>query len=262
MKNLYIYINPAKRFTNPDWHDEADVLIKIQIDNSLALGWKREDIILVTNFHYHYNGVTSIEVGDENYVKFSSGTPSKINVLCTMFKQGLIEDEKYFFHDLDAFQLEPITWDELEIERGQIGITTYGYIKWSRSMNHRWSTGVIFFDNQTEDIFNWIKASVYKYQANEEVSLLVMTRHNDHDLKSRIKVLNITYNMATRRRAIDKCYELATKPLKVLHFHPFDTRPTSYGGNNLEVLMYGKNSDNRVFLPDRLINIFKEHNIK
>jgi hypothetical protein len=38
-----IFVNPKKQF-----HEEAAILIKIQIDNSLDLGWRREDIVWIT----------------------------------------------------------------------------------------------------------------------------------------------------------------------------------------------------------------------
>jgi hypothetical protein len=85
MKNLLIYINPAKSFINEAWKDENDILAKIQIDNSLEMGCKKEDIILVTNFEYEYRGVKSIVVSDDLYCNHSAGTPSKINVIVDLF---------------------------------------------------------------------------------------------------------------------------------------------------------------------------------
>lgn len=253
MKNLLIYISPSHKFSNSDWQDEPDTLVKIQIDNSLALGWKLEDIMLVTNFEYEYNGVKAIVIGDENYCEHSSGTPSKILAILTLFDMGLIGDDLYFFHDFDAFQLVPFTKEELEIPAGNIGITNYGYTRGTETILPRWSTGVIFFDKGCKDIFQWIKDSVYKYMSNEEVALLVMTRHNDHDLLNRIKKLNITWNLATRRRNIELTLNSADKPLKVIHFHPSDIRKTSLGGTNMEVCL--------PLLPEELIEIFNYHGI-
>lgn len=253
MKNLMIYINPSRLFTNTDWGNETDTLVKIQIDNSIALGWKREDIMLVTNFLYEYNGVKSILVGDENYCTHSSGTPSKILTILTLFEMGLIGEDIYWFHDFDCFQLEPITKEELGIKKGQIGITNYGHRRWDKIILERWSTGTIFFDDKTRDIFQWIKDSMYKYMSNEEVALLVMTRHNDHNLLDRINKLNISYNLATRRRDIITCYNDAIKPLRIIHFHPTDIRSTSIGTPNIEAV--------KPFLPERLINLFKQHGL-
>lgn len=37
-------------------------LIRAQIDNSIQHGWEVEDIILLTNFEFSYNGVVAIPI--------------------------------------------------------------------------------------------------------------------------------------------------------------------------------------------------------
>lgn len=251
-----IYINPDKKFID----EEADILVKVQIDNSLKLGWNEKDIMLVTNFEYEYRNVKSIVIGDDNYYE-PKPTASKINAIITLFDKGLIEDDIYFFHDFDAFQLEDI---KIELDKDKIALTDYGIVSLGNDYNRRWSTGVLFFGNGSRDIFQWIKDSVYKYQANEEVSLLVMTRHNDHDLLNRIDKLNITYNFATRRRNIDEQYKITDLPIKIIHFHPLDKRPIFYlhnGCNNMDVCVCGKNKTNKPLVTKTLITIFKQHGL-
>src|SRR3989344_2935283 len=115
MKNLLIYINPRH-----DFGVEEKVTVKIQIDNSLDLGWKRQDILLVTNFPYEYNAVKATIVGDENYCDSIPTTSKintivdlfkiqalidifKINTIVDLFKKGLMAGELYWYHDLDVF---------------------------------------------------------------------------------------------------------------------------------------------------------------
>ena len=263
MKNLLIYINPTKTFTNPSakfWKYETDILVKIQVDNSFRLGWKAEDIILVTNFPYEYNGVKAMVVGDENYCDISP-TASKINTIINLFESGVIKNELYWFHDFDAFQLEWITEEELELDGIDFGITEYGMTTINEWHNRRLSTGSIFFNNKSKDIFEEIKRRVYGYHCNEEVAFLLCLRRDKVNIKGRMKRLNITYNFATRKRQVDLTYELATKPLKVIHFHPLDERPVDIGNNNMDVCVYGKNRLNKVLVPEGLIEIFKKHGI-
>ena len=53
-----------------DWSNTQSLTyIKAQIDNSLAFGWKPEDIIIATNFEFEYNGVKTVIF--ENQSKFS-----------------------------------------------------------------------------------------------------------------------------------------------------------------------------------------------
>jgi len=262
MKNLLIYINPKKKFISEGWNDEPKKLIKIQIDNSLEMGWKPENIMLVTNFYYEYRGIKSIIIGDENYCSFSESTPSKINAIITLFEKNLIEDDIYWYHDFDAFQLEPI---DRNFNKIKISLTNYGITNINKGHNSRWSTGSIFFGNKTKDVFEWVKTAVYKYQKNEEVALLALTRHNKHKILDRIDKINITYNFATRRRNVGEQYKITDLPIKVIHFHPFDKRPVFYTNqknDNMAVCVYGKNPMNKVLVSKRLIKIFNYHGIR
>jgi hypothetical protein len=263
MKNLLIYINPSKCFS-----DEGKVTIKIQIDNSLDLGWKREDIMLVTNFPYEYNGIKSLVVEDDNYCSFEP-LSSKTWTISNLFEKKLIkEGELYWAHDLDAFQNEVITKAELESEITDMGITDRGRVS-------KWSMGSIFFKSSSKDIFNWIKDIMYKYKIDEESAVWILTGHDNflHDMipplvkgytesdipgikniNERVKKINISYNF--RMWNIDSTVRIVVKPIRVIHFHPFQER------SELDFFMYGKNRINMVLMPERLIKIFNKHGIK
>lgn len=205
MKNLLIYMNPKK-----DFNSECKILVKIQIDNSLDLGWKEEDIMLVTNFDYEHRGIKSLVVDDDNCC-FVDMRTSKIDVINYLFKQDLIkEGEMYWFHDFDAYQLNPITEEELEMSNIDIGLTDYG---WSLT----WNTGSIFFKSSAKDIFELIKDTVYAHKFNEEEALMLLTKYDTINV-NRYKRLNVTYNFGMKK--IDYNRKIATKPIKVLHFHP------------------------------------------
>ena len=96
---------------------------KIQIDNSLGLGWAREDILLVTNFPYEYNGVKALVIGGEHYC-VHHWPATKIYVIVNLFDAGLIEDDLYWYHDFDCFQLAPLT--EPIIPDADFGLARYG----------------------------------------------------------------------------------------------------------------------------------------
>lgn len=264
MKNLLIYINPYNNFFHDTWKNENESLIKVQIDNSLELGWKKEDILLITNFDYTYNNIKSLIIDKNNYCPFSSGTPTKINALLSLFEQGIIKNDLYWFHDIDAFQLEKITESELKLGDFDLGLTNYGPTTMNLKRGERPSTGSIFFKKSSKDIFEWIKIKVYQYQCNEEVALLELTKIKKYNLKERIKRLNISYNFATRKRDISLCYDVAIKPLKVIHFHPFDKRHVELEGDNdnISVCLYGKNRLNTILVNERLKKIFNKHGIK
>ena len=151
MKNLLIYISPTGSFDNdrPDLTDnDAGFLAKVQIDNSFDLGWKKEDILLFTNFDYEYRGIKASVLKD---VEFFERKPqaSKINAIVKLFEKGLIKDkELYWFHDLDAFQLHQITESEIGMANVDMALTDYG-------RNPRWSTGIIYFKKSSYIQFKW-----------------------------------------------------------------------------------------------------------
>lgn len=256
MKNLLIYINPQRSFSQEWikdgqslWKDETETLLKIQIDNSLELGWKPEDIMVVMNFPWEYNGVKAIEVGDENYCDFAP-TASKINVICTLFDMGLIGDELYWFHDNDAFQV-----GELDIDvNDEIALTDYGIARGHTDISKRWSTGVLFFRRGARDTFKLIQHGVNNsYRKNEEIALLAMTRCNYAHINDKIRKIDITYNFASRARKLPEQYEVALKPLRVIHFHPLDPRKVMGWKNNMAVMPR--------YFNETLSNSFKKHGL-
>jgi len=245
MKNLFIYINPN------GFDEDTERLQKLQIDNSLELGWKLEDIILVTNFPWEYNGVKAIVVSNENFCE-AWKQASKINTTVTLFDSGFFKQgELYWFHDFDAFQQEVITEQELELDGVDIGLTDYG-------RKARWNTGSYFFNSNCGDIFHWIKDDMYKHfgrRKNEETTVWKLTAHNFNNINSRIKRLNITYNFGVRK--IKLCYEKAIKPIKVVHFHPYRI----YWGKirAIDILMYGKNELEKPIINERLTKLFQKY---
>src|SRR5689334_17308152 len=119
MINLLAYTDPSKNFVT----EEDKVMAKIQVDNALTLGWKREDILLATDFPYEYHGIKSVLVEDKNPITWNL-TQGKIVAITELFAKGLIkEGELYWFHDFDAFQLEPFTEADLGLSGFDIGLT-------------------------------------------------------------------------------------------------------------------------------------------
>ncbi|QQG47700.1 MAG: hypothetical protein HY044_01260 [Candidatus Woesebacteria bacterium] len=270
MKNLLIYINPKR-----DFDDEGKIAVKIQIDNSLDLGWKRQDLLLVTNFAYEYNGVKSFVIGDENFCPFCPAA-SKINVIINLLERKLIEKGTiYWFHDLDAYQLINFAESELEFDKVDILLPDFGRYP-------KWSTGSFFFKDSSEDIFNSIKNIMYKYQIDEEKAFCVLTRvsyccHSPQkwfksypspkiplakNIYERIKKANITYNFHSFN--VGSNYVAALKPIRVAHFH-FAPRPINPGNprpDQLDFFLRGKNRVGVQILPERLVKIFNRYGVK
>ena len=264
MKNLLIYITPEKKFTSEVYDDEISVLPKLQIDNSLELGWKKEDILLVTNFPWEYRGVKSHVLRDNNF-NVHKKTATKINAILTLMKHGVIDDEIHWFHDFDAFQMEEITEQEAEelLFGYHLAMTDYGKTTINQWLDRRWSTGSMFFNRESQYLFEIWKDECYRYQANEEVVMLeILKKHRHQHIRELINKINITYNFATRRRSIKGTYEICDKPIKVIHFHPNDDRPVDKGYANMDVCVYGKNSVGKPLVTERLKKLLERYGFK
>jgi hypothetical protein len=222
MKNLMVYVNPDKEFKK-----EPGILIKFQIDNSLELGWKKEDILLFTNFPYEYKGIKSLIVADNNYCPFR---PLSTKTITVSNLTGL-DDDIYWVHDLDCFQLENF---KVDLEGYDLGCTDYG---WSR----KWCLGSYFYTSKAKDILDSIRETIYDIHNEDERALMQITK----EVEGRIKRLNITYNLGMRH--ISYNYKKADKPLKVVHFHPFRT---------------GLFEQFRPILNQRIINLFDLYGIR
>lgn len=253
MKNLLIYISSTGSFYNERLGlvNDGGSLVKVQIENSIALGWKPKDILLYTNFDYQYGIIKARVLKNVEYFdrKLSA---SKINGIIKLFEDGLIKKgELYWFHDLDAFQLVPVTASEIKLAASDIALTDYGRVS-------KWSTGTIFFKSGSYDIFCRIKEVMYEKRIDEKEALGLLTINNK-DIGKRVKKLNSTYDFNgfnLRQR-----YKTAIKPIRVVHFHPYGVIRRLGVKRPLDFFM-GQNSLHIPLITDRLIKIFKFHRIR
>lgn len=236
-----VYINPKKTFEG-----EAKIAVKIQIDNSFRLGWKKADILLVTNFPYKYRSVKALVVEDDAYCTYFPRC-SKWGTIIKLFKKRLIKgDTLYWYHDFDAYQMAKI--DESEIVKSDMALCDYG------PGYHMWCGGSIFFTKNAKDIFIRTKKIMDSYKTRndgvecDEVALYKL-RH-EPDIKARVQKLNIRYNLHSRRMAYT--YPEADKPIKIVHCH-FD---------HAGFFLNGQNKLGIQLAPKGLVTIFKNHGIE
>lgn len=195
-----VFVNPRKKFTG-----DYETLVKLQIDNSL-LFWEKEDIILATNFEYEYNGIKSTLVSDDCYYG-ARPRGTKLMVICELLDRGLIKDTCWF-HDLDAYQLEPL---EIDLEDKDAGfVFSPGTYQWA------WNSGSFFFKPSFKDVFKDMKRVCFRYRCHDEQALATLLERNGDNVGNRYKRLNSTYNLCRLRGTTDT-YDTADKPIKILH---------------------------------------------
>ncbi len=258
MKNLLIFISPTGSFDNPRLDlasNDAGPLAKVQIENSLALSWKREDILLVTNFEFKYGDIKSLVLKDVDFFERKPQV-SKINAIIKLFDHGYIKDnELYWFHDFDAFQLKPISEQEINIKDDQIAVTEYGGLIFAGEQ--RTSTGIIYFKSGSRDIFEKIQKKAYEKHIDEEEALgLLMIE--DNNFRKRIKKINYSYNFIGYN--LKTYYRKAAKPLKVVHFHPLVGKRKLHTDNSLKFFR-GENPINTPLITERVVKLLKYHRL-
>jgi hypothetical protein len=219
------------------------------------LGWKKDDILLVTDFPYEYKGIKSLEIDDGVFYKFDK-TSNKIPVILHLFEHNTLEkDVLYWYHDFDVHPLEVIRKDELGLDDFDLGITPYGY-------KPEWNLGSIFFKTSAIDIFKLINEDIMKKRRSDNrcdekaLRRLIVNRKVG---KNRYRDLNVTYNFA--KKCIATNYRNADKPLKVVHFHLWD-KDAMMSDTALNLFMYGKNRLKTPLMNKRLINIFETHGVR
>ena len=239
MKNLLVHLNPLKCFNK-----EHQILAKIQIDNSLRLGWKTEDIILVTNFDYEYNGVRAVMIPDKYFCDFRPYSTKTVVVTYLLEYWMLPPDEVYWAHDFDAYQLEKF---DFTLEK-PMAFSDYGY-------SPKPSLGSYFFDFRARDFFSLLRDTIYEKRTEDERALVWLTKNKAMKIIDSFQKINITYNFGMRH--VEKNWEIADKPLKVIHFHPWGKDlPT------LDIFMYGKNKLGFPLMSKQLIKLFHKHGIR
>ena len=214
---------------------DYEALTKIQIDNSLNLGWRKEDIVFATNFPYEYSSVKSYVVGDGKYEVYDGNRSSKLPMICEMFRNGAIGDDVYWFHDHDAYQLQPFA--EIDMEGVDILYTDHGWTS-------MWNAGSFFFKKGARDIFERSNEIMYGRHLNEQTAFMELLAENP-EIEKRCRKINVTYNFTIYYHV--KTYPTVDKPLMVAHFQAQKPR---------HLALY------RPLVPERFLKLLNSHGIK
>lgn len=223
MKNLLV-----ANFRPQGRSREADLraLVGAQIENSQALGWAAQDIVVVSNLDFDWP-VTRVHTP----LNASCLTGSKMFALEHLFEIGLIkEGEIWWAHDLDAWQnhwFEPPDFADIALA------------EYSRPT---FNGGSILLRAAARDLILAITAHIRRHRAErEEPAIDKILRLPAH--ASRVTVLNSTFNVGCSAYA--ERYARSEKPILVSHFHP-------KGGPSWRTHVWGHNKINTPSICDRL----------
>jgi len=199
MKRLLV-ANLQKHSKSRYLPERFETMLKAQIHNLLEVGWKKENIIFLSNFNFEWMGIKSelIELNDFCL----SG--SKMWGMKFLFDNHRVT-ETIYAGDIDTWQ--NIWFDEPEIQ--DVGACQYS--------SPKWNGGSIFWKPESRDLLEKIIELLTRTKAkSEEPSLNIIFKSEEY--RDRITHLNSTYNVGCS--GFFERFTGGEKPIKVVHFHP------------------------------------------
>ena len=189
----------AKRYKK----ESIETLLKAQIENSLELGWKRQEIVILSNFEFGFMGVKAYEVGALNDFCFTGSKMFGLGMLPSVINwKGPL-----WSHDLDAWQN---AWFDCP-KFSSVGVANYS--------NNKINGGSLFWKPTSIDIIDeTVKRLREDKQEREEPTLNKILREEQY--KGRVTKLDNTYNVGCSGFAVR--LSRSEKPIKVCHFHPYN----------------------------------------
>ena len=237
MKNLMLYVVEDP---NADL-DGVRRLLELQVENSLELGWRAEDIVLFTSFPFDYMSVTGIEVGAGGRPRTARAT-SFHKTRCILKAFDLLpEGGVFWYHDADAYQLEPIT--------SPPSARALAFTLYTTRERQLVQGGSMFFSAEARPVFLAVDDLLVNHRCRKDEFALtdVVGRPEFFDL---FDVLDGSYNLGTTD--FELRLQLAELPIKVAHFHL--GRPA-----HRAVFLEGGNSLGAFPLPDRFLRLLARH---
>jgi hypothetical protein len=204
MKNVMLYV--AEKDDPGVEHARRN--LGIQVENSLELGWEPRDILLYANFPYAKSGVEAISVAPPPRPRHAR-TTAYFKIFCILDAFGRAPDaELFWYHDLDAYQLIPFAARPTTRDMAFCLYVTRDRLKVQG--------GSMFFTGASRPIFEQIfdLLTRHGYRTDELALTDLMGRREYLD---RFEVLDYSYNLGDTDFALR--YQLALKPIKVVHFH-------------------------------------------
>jgi len=170
----------------------------------LEVGWKVEDILLVSNFKFLFMNVKAIRFPMNEFCL----TGSKMFALSWLMNNGHIDDVIYAA-DLDCWQN---VWFDCPDFSGDVGACQYS--------NPKWNGGSIFWKPASKDIVQTTIDIITLEKADKEEPILNRVFKMPGFI-NRISKLDYSYNVGCS--GFIPRYSRSIKPIRVCHFHPFNS---------------------------------------
>lgn len=179
---------------------ELERMLRAQIENSLELGWKPDDLWIVANFEFEWCGVQAFTTTLNAHCL----TGSKMFALEWLFQAGMVRDVVWS-HDLDCWQNE---WFAVPV------FMDVGACHYSRP---KFNGGSVFWKPAARDLVATITIQLQAPGVEKEEPILQKV-FTERPYRSRITVLNSTFNVGCSG-FVERLLR-AEQPIRVCHLHP------------------------------------------
>jgi len=201
--------------------------LDLQVENSLALGWRPEDIWIYTNFAYSSGDVRAVEIEPAQRPKTARLTSFHKTHCLLAALERIGSEEVIWYHDTDAYQIAPIT--------GSPSDMPLSFCLYSTRERLLVQGGSLFIRAAARPVFEAVLDLLLNHGCRkDEIALTdVIGRREFVDC---FQTLDYSYNLGSTD--FELRYQLARKPIKVVHFHPgrLEHLRIFVGGNSLEVV--------------------------
>ncbi len=182
--------------------------LDLQVANSLELGWAVDDLWLYTNFPYEHGEVRAQVVEPPRRPRTARATSFYKTWCILQALDRLGADEYVWYHDVDAYQLVP--FDQPPTDR------PLAFCLYTTRERLLVQGGSQFFTRAARPVFEGVLARLEAGVRKDEYALTDLV--GEPEFLDFFDVLDFSYNLGDTDFALR--YQLASKPIKVVHFHP------------------------------------------
>jgi hypothetical protein len=205
VKNLVVYVleDPSRVESG------VERFLRLQVELALLHGWPADDILLFTNFPFEHRGVSARVTAPPSRPKTARVTSFYKTWCILRVLDEIGDDEWVWYHDADAFQLQPIS--------GPPGSRPLAFTLYATRQRLLVQGGSLFFDRRSRPVFEWVWSALTEHGCRKDEFALTDAA-SVADFADCFELLDGSWNLGTTD--FELRYQVAERPIRVVHFHP------------------------------------------
>jgi hypothetical protein len=189
--------------------DEAQRLLRLQVDAALHLGWAPDRLLFLTDFPFAWQGVSSEVIGPPERPRTARATSFYKTWCIRRALDRLGPGDALWYHDADAYPLARFTAPPTG--------RAFSACLYSTRERLLIQGGSLFLTADSRPVFEWVwDALTRRGCRKDEFALTDAMAWPEH--AGLFALMDSSYNLGTTD--FELRYQLAELPVKVAHFHP------------------------------------------